>query len=71
MSGTQDPKVLLDNDSFKTNELQQEHVLKYQLDPCEEDMNSEWQEVRPAVKLSRRLRPYFTVRSCYSAVLQV
>lgn len=41
MSGTQDPKAIRDDDTFKTQELQPEHVpLDRHLAPGEEDLNS-------------------------------
>jgi len=72
MSGMQDSKASLDEDFLKRHKLQPEHiVLEFQVDPGEEDLKPHRQDTKPAVKLSRLLRPYFTVRSCYSAFLQV
>lgn len=68
MSGTQDPKATRDDDTFKTQEPQPEHVpLECQLDPGKEDLKPNWLETKPAVKPSGLLQPYFTVSSCSSA----
>ncbi len=71
MSGTQDSNASANSESCQDYSLQPGNfLLQYHLGLCEGKFKLEGQETKPAVKLSRLLRPYVTVRSCYSALLQ-